>query len=537
MHSWPDDVEVRVRMGLHTGEPWVVAEGYVGMDVHRAARIADAGHGGQVLLSETTAALVLDDLPEGVTLLDLGCHQLRDMRRLEHIQQLVIDGLPADFPPLNSLASLPAALAQSAGGNGAREPRTVGPSPYRGLAAFREVDEAVFFGREAFTEQLAGAVHQQDLVAVIVGPSGSGKSSVVFAGLLPELQREGDWLIVSLRPGGRPFHALAGALLPLLEDDLSETDRLIEIQKLSAAMASGELPLFQIVERVLERHPDARRLLLVVDQFEELFTQRPDPDEQRQFLDELLTASQAGSARWTSPLVVLLTMRADFMGQALAHRPFADALQEGSLLLGPMNRAELQAVVEKPAELQGAAFEAGLVARILDDVGDEPGNLPLLEFALSLLWENMDAGLADPRRLRRNRPGGRRAGALRRGGLRSAAGTSTGRRAAHLHPVGAAGRRHRGHAAGCQPRRTGRRELAAGAAPGRPAADRHRARRGRAGDGGGGARGADPQLAAPARLDRGRPRLPRLAGGAARPRCASGRPTTATRAACCAARR
>jgi WD40 repeat protein len=80
------------------------------------------------------------------------------------------------------------------------------------------------------------------------------------------------------------------------------------------------------------------------------------------------------------------------MGQALTHRPFADALQEGSLILGPMNRDELQAAVEKPAELQGAAFEAGLVQRILDDVGEEPGNLPLLEFALTLLWERLDQG-------------------------------------------------------------------------------------------------------------------------------------------------
>ena len=81
------------------------------------------------------------------------------------------------------------------------------------------------------------------------------------------------------------------------------------------------------------------------------------------------------------------------MGQALAHRPFADALQEGSLLLGPMNREELRAAIEKPAELQGAAFEPGLVERILDDVGEEPGNLPLLEFALTLLWERQIYGL------------------------------------------------------------------------------------------------------------------------------------------------
>ena len=78
-HTWPEGVELHVRMGLHTGEPLTVEEGYVGMDVHRAARIAHVGHGGQVLLSETTAALVRDELPEGVSLLDLGRHRLKDL--------------------------------------------------------------------------------------------------------------------------------------------------------------------------------------------------------------------------------------------------------------------------------------------------------------------------------------------------------------------------------------------------------------------------------------------------------------------------
>jgi hypothetical protein len=177
-----------------------------------------------------------------------------------------------------------------------------------------------------------------------------------------------------------------------LEGELSETDRLIENKKLAQAMKSGELSLFQVVNRALERNNSAQRLLLVIDQFEELFTQRTDPQAQRLFLDELLAAAETGAALRRSPLVLLLTLRADFMGQALTHRPFADALQDGSLILGPMNREELQAAVEKPAELQGAAFEAGLVQRILDDVGEEPGNLPLLEFALTLLWERLEQG-------------------------------------------------------------------------------------------------------------------------------------------------
>ena len=99
-HAWPDGTELRVRMSLHTGEPVVGEEGYVGIDVHRAARICSAGHGGQVLLSATTAALVSGAMPDGVTKLDLGAVRLKDIEEPEHVTQLVIDGLPGSFPPL-----------------------------------------------------------------------------------------------------------------------------------------------------------------------------------------------------------------------------------------------------------------------------------------------------------------------------------------------------------------------------------------------------------------------------------------------------
>jgi class 3 adenylate cyclase len=101
-HAWPDDTALRVRMSLHTGEPVVGEEGYVGIDVHRAARICSAGHGGQVLLSATTAALVSGALPEGVSKRDLGEVHLKDIDEPEHVTQLVIDGLPESFPPLRA---------------------------------------------------------------------------------------------------------------------------------------------------------------------------------------------------------------------------------------------------------------------------------------------------------------------------------------------------------------------------------------------------------------------------------------------------
>jgi DNA-binding SARP family transcriptional activator len=114
-----------------------------------------------------------------------------------------------------------------------RQPQVAGECPYRGLAAFREVDAPFFFGREGFAEHLFQALDDRALVAVIVGSSGSGKSSAVFAGLLPRLREEGDWLIAGFRPGGEPFQALAAALIALLEPKLGETDRLIETHKLA----------------------------------------------------------------------------------------------------------------------------------------------------------------------------------------------------------------------------------------------------------------------------------------------------------------
>jgi class 3 adenylate cyclase len=99
-HVWPEGVSVRVRMGLHTGEPQLISESYVGLDVHRAARIMSVGHGGQVLLSQTTSDLVKHKLPDGESLRDLGEHRLKDLQHPNHLFQLVMAGLPANFPPL-----------------------------------------------------------------------------------------------------------------------------------------------------------------------------------------------------------------------------------------------------------------------------------------------------------------------------------------------------------------------------------------------------------------------------------------------------
>ncbi|RMH74544.1 MAG: hypothetical protein D6681_23010 [Calditrichaeota bacterium] len=265
--------------------------------------------------------------------------------------------------------------------------QAIPPNPYRGLLAFREQDAPFFFGREHFSRRLLAEVERHPLTAVI-GPSGSGKSSVVLAGLLPRLRPRPEWAITTARPGREPFAELARTLLPLLEPKMSETDRLREVPKLAAALRSGEIPLHRATRRILEQQGKVY-LLVVVDQFEELYTLCEGRDTRQAFLDCWLETAVEGNAS----LRLVLTLRADFLGQALSYRPFADRLDGRTVLLGPMNRKELETAVVRPAETQQVTFEEGLVNRILNDVGGEPGNLPLLEFALTQLWERQEQGV------------------------------------------------------------------------------------------------------------------------------------------------
>ena len=225
----------------------------------------------------------------------------------------------------------------------------------------------------------------------ILGPSGTGKSSVVHAGLIPGLRATGEWVIIDVRPGANPFQSLAAASLTHLESDLTETEKLLEASKLADALAQGDLPFDRLVERILECNSQAQKCSILIDQFEELYTLCPLETRQI-FLQRLFEAVDVYRLKRGRRFVLLLTLRADFLGQLLANRSFAEYLQDGALMMGSMTRDELRASIEKPAEVQGAAFESGLIERILDDVGDEPGKLPLLEFAMMLLWDRAKSG-------------------------------------------------------------------------------------------------------------------------------------------------
>jgi formylglycine-generating enzyme required for sulfatase activity/KaiC/GvpD/RAD55 family RecA-like ATPase len=259
--------------------------------------------------------------------------------------------------------------------------------PFRGLSYFREEDAAFFFGREEFSERLAQEVCCKSLVAV-VGASGCGKSSAVRAGLLPRL-RQGSggivWEIATIVPTDRPLRGLAASLLLLLEPDIREVERLEQVKRLSEYLTTEQNGLRDVTERILEKQPGTDRLLLVVDQWEELYT-LAEETAAKSFVEALLKTTAS------APLSVVLTLRGDFYGHALAQRPLADRLQDAVVNLGPMTQEELRRAVVKPAEKVGLTYQPGLDNRILDDVGDEPGNLPLLEFVLKGLWEARRGG-------------------------------------------------------------------------------------------------------------------------------------------------
>ncbi|HMM88021.1 toll/interleukin-1 receptor domain-containing protein [Bradyrhizobium sp.] len=271
--------------------------------------------------------------------------------------------------------------------NGRSGSGTPAMCPFRGLRPFREEDQPFFCGREAFTGILEAALEKSNLVAV-VGASGSGKSSVVRAGLIPRLRRKSNcvWDVVVTLPQERPFHSLAATFLPLLEPELSEVDRLREIEKLAGALSSGEIQLRSIVYRALEKQPGTDRLLLFVDQWEELYTLCRDEAIRHSFISQLMEVLESDR------MSLVFTLRGDFYGHALADRRLSDRLQDRVVNIGPMTHEELRSAIREPAEKVGLRFEDGLIDRILEDVGQEPGALPLLEFLLSELWEKRHNG-------------------------------------------------------------------------------------------------------------------------------------------------
>src|SRR5258706_73756 len=371
-HPWMHGKPLRVRMGLHTGEPLIASTGYVGMDVHRAARIGDAAHGGQVLLSQTTRELVKNDLPKDLSIRDLGEHRLKDLKFPTPIYQLIVPGLSHEFPPIRTKFT------------GSEAP-TAGEAPFKGLQYFDEIDAELFFGREVLTAKLIKRLQESQFLSVIIGASGSGKSSLVRAGLIPSLKKgqmlidgtkppEGssEWRVYIITPTAHPLEALA---IELTHDSESITATSTLMDDLMQDPRS--LALF------LTRKYPKGHALLVLDQFEELFTLCRDEFEREAFIDNLLTTLNQSERHVT----LVLTLRADFYAHLAQYPELRDAVAKQQEYIGPMTIEELRRAIEEPAQRGHWAFEPGLVDLILRDVGDEPGALPLLSHALLETWK------------------------------------------------------------------------------------------------------------------------------------------------------
>ena len=259
-------------------------------------------------------------------------------------------------------------------------------APYAGLRPFRIDEDYLFFGREEQTAELVRLLREQRFLAV-VGRSGSGKSSLVRAGLLPEVQGGmmqsvgSAWEIAVLRPGGHPVRNLAEALV---EADLYDAEDVETVPRLLATLNHSAMGLVEAF-RQSDIEPDTN-LLILVDQFEELFRfgqhDSRAQDQAHAFVELLLEAS---SSRDVSVYVVL-TMRSDYLGDC-AHVPgLAEAVNRGEYLIPRLNRNQLRAAIEGPAKVGGAAISYRLVQHLLNELGDEEDQLPILQHALMRTW-------------------------------------------------------------------------------------------------------------------------------------------------------
>ncbi len=251
-------------------------------------------------------------------------------------------------------------------------------NPYQGLHAFRESDQGQFFGREPLVAELLRRLGRGGRLVALVGPSGSGKSSVVHAGLIPKVRKEaleGEWLVATMVPGAHPFTELEAALL---------RSRLDAPDSLSDQLATGDQAILRAGLRVLP--DDGARLLIVIDQFEELFTLVEDREEERRFLDALLVAVDDPHGR----VRVVLTLRADFYDRPLLHPRFGSRLGDAVVNVTPLDAQELEEAAVHPAAATGVRIEPTLLARLLADVVDQPGALPMFQYTLTDLYEQRD---------------------------------------------------------------------------------------------------------------------------------------------------
>jgi WD40 repeat protein len=257
-----------------------------------------------------------------------------------------------------------------------------GACPYRGLEIFDVKHAPFFFGREALTEWLLNELkprfgQTENRFLAVLGASGSGKSSLARAGLVAALKRgalqgSAEWPVFILKPGKNPIESLA----------LKFASDVTNVKLLQDQFGSDAHQLARTTRFMLRDQPEHYAVILI-DQFEEVFTLCREPDLRRAFINNLLYASHEA----LSQAIVLLTIRADFYAKCAENDTLAAALSDHQLLIGSMSDTELRQAIVEPVKRVGWDFEPGLVEILIKDFQDQAGGLPLLEYALTQLWE------------------------------------------------------------------------------------------------------------------------------------------------------
>jgi WD40 repeat protein/class 3 adenylate cyclase len=365
-------IPLAVGIGLDAGEAVAVEGGFRGGALNLAARLCSLAGPGEILASREVVHLARR--VDGIRHVDRGDVTLKglpDPVRVIRLRPEADD--PADDTAFRRALGPAAARLTPA------VPGAFVPNPYKGLRPFEEADAPNFFGREELTKSLLRRLGDARFLAV-VGPSGSGKSSVVRAGLIPALRRgalpgSSEWLITEMVPGLRPLDELEAALLRVavnppssLIDQLERDDR----------------GLLRAVKRVLPA--DGPELLLFIDQFEEVFTLVPDEDARTHFLQSLEAAVGERQGR----LRVIVTLRADFYDRPLLYRGFAELLRSRVEAVVPLAPQEFERAIAEPARRVDVRLEEGLVTQMVADVAEEPGALPLLQYSLTELFERRE---------------------------------------------------------------------------------------------------------------------------------------------------
>ncbi len=270
------------------------------------------------------------------------------------------------------------------------------PHPYPGLRPFKREESDIFFGREQHVDQLLEKLGQHHFLAV-VGTSGCGKSSLVKAGMLPALdagflaQAGAHWYVADLRPGHRPMWALAESLLVSQAFGAARGTEPESLALLHATLRRGPLGL---VEALCETPlPERANLLVLVDQFEEIFRYRRDIDSQE--ADAFVTLLVASARQRKVNVYIALTMRSDFLGDCAVFLDLPETINESQFLAPRLTRDQRAAAITEPARVFGGDVEPALVNQMLNDMGADPDQLPLMQHALMRMWDLASTGDSD----------------------------------------------------------------------------------------------------------------------------------------------